>query len=241
MESREQKAETRKEWFIREMENRILSGKLQIGDKLPSERDLALSMKLSRTIVNTGIRELAARGFIRIVPRQGNFVGDYIRDGTLDTLSSIIHFNDGKLDQCTLFSLSDFRILCERESAFLAALHASPQALEEMRKILTQMQNEKRDALFSRLSFEFHREIFLATGNLMYPLLLNAFAPIVKSLDGLMFRVMSREDILCHLERVFRAIVDKDSLVAAARMEEYCREYAEKIKEVYFEKEYLQN
>ena len=63
-----------KDLFVRELENKILSGELKIGDKLPSERELAASMHVSRAVVNTGIAELEQKGFLIIKPRVGTFV-----------------------------------------------------------------------------------------------------------------------------------------------------------------------
>ena len=47
-----------KELFITELETKILSGELPIGTKLPSERELAASMQVSRAVVNSGISEM---------------------------------------------------------------------------------------------------------------------------------------------------------------------------------------
>ena len=41
----------------------ILRGDLKIGDKLPSERQLAEMTKVSRSVVNSGIVELEECGF----------------------------------------------------------------------------------------------------------------------------------------------------------------------------------
>lgn len=52
-------APTLKELFVEQLENLILSGKLSIGEKLPSERELADSMQVSRSVVNAGLAEIA--------------------------------------------------------------------------------------------------------------------------------------------------------------------------------------
>ena len=44
-------APTIKELFIERIEGMILSGTLKPGDRLPSERELAEQMKISKTIV----------------------------------------------------------------------------------------------------------------------------------------------------------------------------------------------
>ena len=40
--------------FIEQLEHLILSGKLQVGEKLPPERQLAEMMQVSRAVVNAG-------------------------------------------------------------------------------------------------------------------------------------------------------------------------------------------
>ena len=60
-----------KELFVQEMENMILSGKLAIGSKLPPERELAKAMQVSRAVVNAGLNEMEAKGFVEIRPRVG--------------------------------------------------------------------------------------------------------------------------------------------------------------------------
>jgi len=88
-------APTLKELFIEQLENMILSGKLVIGEKLPSERELAESMHISRSVVNSGLAEISDKGFLEIIPRSGTYVADFHKKGKLDTLVSIMKFNGG--------------------------------------------------------------------------------------------------------------------------------------------------
>ena len=74
-----------KDLFVKELENKILSGELKVGDKLPSERELASSMQVSRAVVNAGIAELEQKGFLIIKPRIGTFVENFYKNGTLET------------------------------------------------------------------------------------------------------------------------------------------------------------
>ena len=52
-----------KELFISQIEEMILSGELKPGDKLPTERELADEMNISKTIVHDGIRNLRGSAF----------------------------------------------------------------------------------------------------------------------------------------------------------------------------------
>ena len=73
------------------MQQKIFSGEYQIGQQLPPERELAQELGVSRSLVNTGILELANQGFIRIIPRQGSIVADYKKNGTLQVLSALMN------------------------------------------------------------------------------------------------------------------------------------------------------
>lgn len=52
-----------KELFISNIEAKILSGELPVGQQLPPERQLAQSMGVSRAVVNSGIVELETAAF----------------------------------------------------------------------------------------------------------------------------------------------------------------------------------
>ena len=62
MEFQKLNAPSLKELFISELENMIISGRLPIGTKLPSERELASSMQVSRAVVNPVLPNLKRRG-----------------------------------------------------------------------------------------------------------------------------------------------------------------------------------
>ena len=51
-----------RELFVQQLEGLILSGELRPGDHLHTERELADEMKISKTVVHEGLRELLAIG-----------------------------------------------------------------------------------------------------------------------------------------------------------------------------------
>ena len=71
-----------REEFVRAIENKILSGELKVGDRLPSARELCTMMGVSLTSVTTGITELANKGFLKVKPRHGVYVKDYRKEAT---------------------------------------------------------------------------------------------------------------------------------------------------------------
>ena len=54
--------ESLKQVFVAKFEELILSGKISIGEMLPSERELAAQLKISRPVVHEGLIELSLWG-----------------------------------------------------------------------------------------------------------------------------------------------------------------------------------
>ena len=76
--------------FVQQLEGLILSGELRPGDRLPTERELADEMKISKTVVHEGLRELHQLGFLQVESRKGVTVADYAQTGSLETLMAIM-------------------------------------------------------------------------------------------------------------------------------------------------------
>ena len=88
---------TLKELFMDQLLEMILRGDLKIGDKLPSERQLAEMTKVSRSVVNSGIVELEECGFLTVKPRSGTYVADYRKAGNLNTLVLLLKYRGGRM------------------------------------------------------------------------------------------------------------------------------------------------
>ena len=130
------KQEGLKKSFVHAMQQKIFSGEYQIGQQWPPERELAQELGVSRSLVNTGILQLANKGFIRIIPRQGSIVADYKKNGTLEILAALMSCDSFRLDYPLLCNLVDLRVLVECECARLASLHASAEEIESLRVLV---------------------------------------------------------------------------------------------------------
>ncbi|MEE9255616.1 MAG: GntR family transcriptional regulator, partial [bacterium] len=69
-----------------EIKEAILKGDLQPGDKLV-ETDLTQSLGVSRTPLREAFRELAAEGYITVVPHKGSYVSTISEEEVLDLYS----------------------------------------------------------------------------------------------------------------------------------------------------------
>jgi len=99
-----------KDACIAKIEGLILSGGLAPGERLPSERDLAVSLGVSRPVLHQAIVALDAKGLVRIEPRHGVFVCDFRRDGSMALLMTLMQHEDGVYQPQLLTSLIQARL-----------------------------------------------------------------------------------------------------------------------------------
>ncbi len=227
-------APSMKELFIEAIENMILSGELKIGDKLPTEREMAEQMKVSRTVVNLGLNELQNKGFIEISPRKGTYVADYIRKGRLETLLSIINHNGGKFDKKTFYSLMEFRIINEGAGAYLAALNRTDADIELLEELYDKMLSDGSYEEISKVIFDFHHGVFCATGNYIYPLVHNAFENISIVLTSVMFKYFEVKETTDQIRVIIEKIKEKDAEGSKKAMEGLINRGIETLDKNYF-------
>ena len=177
---REIVAPTVKELFIQQLEGMILSGELRPGDRLPTERELADEMKISKTVVHEGLRELHRLGFLDIASRRGVTVADYAQTGSLETLRAIMDFHGGIPDAKTAASILQLRYYLEGPAMEeLAARHTAAD-MAALRALQQQAEQAARQSVsaFAEALFRYHRGVTFLSGNTITPLIFNAFATV---------------------------------------------------------------
>ena len=99
---------------------KILSGEWKTGDRLSPEREIAGQLGVSRSSVHLAILELAEKGFLESIPRQGTLVCDYRKHPTPGTLQLLMSYGSVDLGKDLFADMMDTRLLLETESARLA-------------------------------------------------------------------------------------------------------------------------
>ncbi len=208
------KADSLKDVFISRFEELILSGKLQIDQKLPSERELALQLGVSRPVVHEGLLDLAAKGLVTMIPRRGTVVNDYRKEGSLFLLTTLFNYHQGRLDPKLLGSVLQMRLLLEIEASRLAALYRKENHLEQFAAIIeTEHSLDRGDVeAWTQIDFEFHHLVTMATGNILFPLLFNSFKQFYTNLSGKFFASPSaRLEIPMFHKNLYGAIQRQDA------------------------------
>lgn len=215
-----------KQACIHKLESMILSGELKAGEKLPSERVLALQLNVSRPVLHQALVDLALKGLVEIQPRRGVYINDFRTHGSLALLSSLITFQEGILSPELTRDMTALRRLLEGETARLAAKNRSQIHLESMKTILneeTQIDRTDIPALV-KLDFSLHIQIALASENTIYALLLNSIADLYTSFTTRFFiNIQSGPEldkVFDFHRRLVAAIADQNSEAARILMEE---------------------
>ncbi len=134
----------------------IASGILQVGEELPSERDLAALLAVSRETVRGAIQTLAATGVVAV--SQGSRTRVVSRK--IDTLKIGVT-SPSAINAYELNSVHKSRVLIERAVAAEAAVHIDNSTLARLEQSLAIQKQTMRDPVhFLICDREFHLTIY---------------------------------------------------------------------------------
>jgi GntR family transcriptional repressor for pyruvate dehydrogenase complex len=208
---------------------RLILKKLKPGDKLPSERELAELLQVSRSSIRDAIRGLELMGLVE--PRQGS--GTIVRE--LSTESVVNPFaNALKQRQEMVSELLDFRKMLEPPLAARAATHASPEETSEMEEILQRQEQRQRqgEAAIAE-DAEFHYSIALASGNSVVLKVIDTIMDLLRDTRERSLQVEGRsQKSLAGHYRILAAIKRHDAEAAKSAM----RRHIEDVEEIVLER-----
>ena len=170
-----------KDGFADCMKGRILSGELKPGDRLPPERELAKQYGISRGSVNQGLLDLERIGFLRIVPRKGTFVTEYVACATPETLTAIMGYDSALIDRSLFIDLMDMRILIERQCVRLACRRMDEASGKLLREKLRSITCADASGI-SKAIYDYHRCITIISGNSAYSIVFQSFEKVLINL-----------------------------------------------------------
>jgi GntR family transcriptional regulator, transcriptional repressor for pyruvate dehydrogenase complex len=120
--------------IARQIKNSIRDGELKIGEKLPSERNLAKEFGASRASIREALSALEMLGLIVCKSGQGNYINADASEGTINTelLKSLLIGHDPN-------EIFETRLEIEPRLAGLAAERATKSELLEIREMHTKL------------------------------------------------------------------------------------------------------
>ena len=168
-----------KELIIKQIEEKIVSGQLPIGSRLPTERELAEEMGVTKSVVHFALKDLEQLKFLICVPRHGTYINDWLKEGSFETLNAVLKLQGVHVDPGLKESLIHLRNIIEADAMELCSENCSQADFEELQAAIDRLTASPADAgakVHAELVRDFHFLIMEKSGNLMYPILMKAFA-----------------------------------------------------------------
>lgn len=223
-----------KELFVQQIEHLILSGQLKIGEKLPSERQLAEMMKVSRAVVNNGIAELEENGFLLVKPRSGTYVADYRRYGNLNTLMAIMKYNGGQIRNEEIRSIFEVRLALDTLVAKLCIDRISDEEIDVLQRKVEAIKNAKTISEATQEAFDFQHQFALCSGNTLIPLIFQSFKTPISTLWQRFCELYGIEFLYERNYKLWTYIKNHDTAGAIAWIEESILDYTDGDHQIYY-------
>jgi len=164
------------EEVVGQLHQLIEEGKLKAGDRLPSERELAETFRVSRSSVREAIKTLEREGWVVARPGSGTFIAAVDVESLVAPLASLL--SRGK---DALLDLFEMRCLIEPGIAALAAERATPADILRLKKICTEQEQQiTRGASAVESDAAFHFIIGQATHNSALQRLVSTIVDLLK-------------------------------------------------------------
>ncbi|MBV4485863.1 FadR family transcriptional regulator [Pseudomonas sp. SWRI153] len=194
------------------------------GEALPSQRDLALQLGVSRASLREALSSLSALGVVSIQPGKGVFVQPPVELPRGEAPGWPFAAQASPLD---IFQL---RYALEGFAAGLAATTLSTVDLDALEDNVAAMREQLRVGDFdaaAKLDFEFHRRILLSSGNQAMLSILTASAELFLESQKLPFiRAERAMETWQEHRKILRALARRASGAAQKAMQEHVRNAA---------------
>lgn len=206
------------EEIVKQIINRIKSGELKPGDKLPTERELASQLKVSRTAIREALRSLEVMGVIDSKVGSGTFVKEMSLDSLMDPFAGIL-----KRNERLIVELIEVRMLLEVEIAKLAAKRRTEENLKAIESSLELIEKEiQQGELGSDGDNAFHSELTNAAENLALSSILSLCGELLSSTRKAALMALDSPTIsLEYHRRIYEAIKNQDAEEAGRIMREH--------------------
>ncbi len=152
---------------VEQIAEKIKSGDLHIGDRLPSERELAAQMRISRPTLREAVRTLAEAGVLDV--RRGQSGGIFVCS---ELIPRELLRSRQAIRVSEVAGVLEARRLLEPRVAQLAAVHATEDdfavlagLIERKRELAADDDFLRHEDLFLQLDLKFHLAMARATGN----------------------------------------------------------------------------
>jgi GntR family transcriptional regulator, transcriptional repressor for pyruvate dehydrogenase complex len=225
------KKETLSEKIIIEIKNLIDSGQITPGSRLPSEREFAAMLGVSRPSLREALKALSILGIIINKQGEGNFLSENNDPWPIEPLSLFFSFKKG-----ALIDIIEARKGLEMHAVALASERRTIEDVSNIKAILKNMRGSLNDyKAFLHHDMDFHLSIGMATKNEIIIDLMEKIQKISFNTRDTLWKTADHIEINIHSdlakhEKLLEFIVASDAQNASKCIAQHLDELLERLK-----------
>ncbi len=200
----------------------ITIGRFKIGDRLPSERELADQMGVSRPSVREAIQQLELMGMVESVHGGGTIVRSLTEQEIQRPMEIVLGEDIHKVVE-----LTEVRALMEPWAAKQSAINRTDEELKRIRVLLNEMEKDlEKGVIRADVDMKFHIEIAAASHNTIFFHLMQTIHQLISysvklSREELFVEPEEQMRIFRHHTRIFNAIRECNPDAAEKEMRDH--------------------
>ena len=214
-----------------QLRSQILSGAIPAGSRLPTERELADTLRVNRQVVREALKRLEFLELVEVRHGQGAFVQDFSDSSALQVIEALLR-DPAVVTRELLEQLLVFRRHVTLSVIELAATNRTEAQLARARTLIDEEAAEGSDPKRAlEIDLRWNALLGEATGNLMYQLVTNLFTKLVARLGPLYYNE-ERDPVrsMTNHRAMIQAIEARDAASAVRLTEEMLRYSEERIR-----------
>lgn len=207
------------EEIVEQIRELVTSRNLQPGDRLPSERDLAARLHVSRASVREALSALEMLGLLEIRSGEGTYIRQINIESVITPFAWLLY-----MEKDSDLELFEVRKIFEVQAVALASERSNSEDLQEMESALQRMFCDLQTGqLGEEADHQFHFTIARATHNSIFIRLMNAISDTMHrtlktSRIKLYEEIGMPEQLYKEHKKIFEAIQQRNILLAKERM-----------------------
>lgn len=191
-----------------------LRAELEHGEGwLPPEREMALKLGVSRTVLREATKRLELQGLIEIKHGVGIRAVDHLHKPVSGSLSLLLPDLADRLQQ-----LMEARLIIEPEIARLAAMRASEAQIAGLMECHRRLEGAADHEQAVLADIEFHRQLARVSGNEVLALLLESLSELGRESRQLTIGNVGKARALQHHAAILEAVIARQPAAAANAM-----------------------
>lgn len=212
------------------IKNQIRVGALNVGGKLPAERELSEILGVSRNSVREAIRSLDIMGVISSHQGAGNYLTGNFENNLVESMTMMFLLNQIDYQQ-----ISQLRRGLELQALTLAIDNITEEEINELIKINSQLEHEKEE-INVMLDKQLHYNIALASRNSLIIDILQALSELIDQfIYDLRRDILSSEDSRIILNEahdgMMKSLITRDKNLAYEAINKHFGIVDEKLRE----------